>query len=173
MTDAPPQGMLAVYPGAFDPVTFGHLEIIRRAHRLFPRLVVAVSRSDDKQPTFPHAERAELLRLALEETGGELASVEVAMFDGLLVNFCRERGARMAIRGMRAVSDFEAEFQMAWTNARLDSELETMFLVASEQSHFISSRIVKEVARLGGPLESFAPAVVAERLRRRLATPSS
>ena len=158
-----------VYPGAFDPVTLGHLDIIRRARRLFPELIVAVSEvsHDEKASLFPVEERLGLLRQALAEE--ESPPPEVTSFQGLLVEFCRARGVAMVIRGMRAASDFEYEFQMAWTNARLAREVETVFLVASEEGHFISSRLAREVARHGGALEAFVPPVVIPALRAKFA----
>ncbi|MDA8010350.1 MAG: pantetheine-phosphate adenylyltransferase [Alphaproteobacteria bacterium] len=159
-----------VYPGTFDPVTFGHLDIIGRACRLFPRVVVAISGdiSGGKESLFSAEERLGLLRASLGEVGLEEGDgLEVVIFRGLLTEFCRGRGIRMALRGMRAASDFEYEFQMAWTNARLNREMETVFLVASEAGHFISSRLAREVARYGGSLENFVPGVVAEALQAR------
>ncbi|MGR4000518.1 MAG: pantetheine-phosphate adenylyltransferase [Alphaproteobacteria bacterium] len=166
-----------VYPGTFDPVTFGHLDIITRARRLFPHLVVAVADDDsaNKESLFSAEERVDLLRSTLLEKGlKEGDGLEVVVFHGLLTEFCRQRGIHMALRGMRAASDFEYEFQMAWTNARLNRELETVFLVASEQGHFISSRLAREVARYGGSLENFVPKTVADALYRRYKiTPTS
>ena len=164
-------GGVAVYPGTFDPVTHGHIDMARRASRLFPRLVVAVSRSLEKDTLLDADERARLVRLSLDSEGLSGPGVRVEVFDGLLVDFCRRVGARAAVRGMRAVADFENEFQMSWANARLDPGLETIFLVASERGHFVSSRMVKEIARLGGPVGAFAPPPVAERLARAFPAP--
>ncbi len=164
--------MKVVYPGTFDPVTFGHLDVARRALRLFPQVIFAVSRNRPKEPIFTAEERADLLRRALETSDfkdeTKDAEWEVQIFDGFLVDFCREVGARLTIRGIRAVSDFENEFQMAWTNHRLNSDVETVFLFATESNHFVSSRMAKEVARLGGALDAFVPPPVAEALRKKL-----
>ena len=168
--------MKVVYPGTFDPVTFGHLDVARRALRLFPQVIFAVSESRAKNPTFTAEKRAALLRATLEssdfmangkEGDAQNGAWEVRIFDGFLVDFCRAVGARLTIRGIRAVSDFENEFQMAWTNHRLDSEVETVFLFATESNHFVSSRMAKEVARLGGALDAFVPPLVAEALREK------
>ena len=164
--------MKVVYPGTFDPVTFGHLDVARRALRLFPQVIFAVSRNRPKEPIFTAEERADLLRRALETSDfkdeTKDAEWEVQIFDGFLVDFCREVGARLTIRGIRAVSDFENEFQMAWTNHRLNSDVETVFLFATESNHFVSSRMAKEVARLGGALDAFVPPPVAKALQKKI-----
>ena len=164
--------MKVVYPGTFDPVTFGHLDVARRALRLFPQVIFAVSRNRPKDPIFTAEERADLLRRALETSDFQEETKnsqwEVQIFDGFLVDFCDKVGARLTIRGIRAVSDFENEFQMAWTNHRLNSEVETVFLFATESNHFVSSRMAKEVARLGGALDAFVPPPVAEALRQKM-----
>ena len=155
-----------VYPGTFDPVTNGHLDIIGRAARLLDRLVVGVAENAGKGPLFPVEERVELVRAEAAEIGARTgAAIEVVSFDGLLVEFARNAGAGMIVRGLRAVSDFDYEFQMAGMNARLAPEVETVFLAASERHQFISSRFVKEIARLGGDVSSFVPALT---LRRTL-----
>ncbi len=153
----------AIYPGSFDPITYGHLDIIERALAMFDHLIVAVAASDSKGPLFSSSERADLIRAALPAD----ASVSVKTFDDLLINFAQREGSFTVIRGLRAVSDFEFEFQMALMNRRLDARLETVFLTPKEDCTFISSRIVKEVARLGGDVSPFVPPVVAEKLTAR------
>jgi len=155
---------IALYPGTFDPVTNGHLDVIARAARLVDRLVVGVAMNIGKGPLFPLEERAELVRaetdIIAKRTG---CQIEVRPFTGLLIGFAREVGAQMIVRGLRAVTDFDYEFQMAGMNARLDQQIETVFLMASERNHFISSRFVKEIAQLGGDITSFVPALTLER----------
>ena len=152
-----------VYPGTFDPVTFGHLDIIERASKLFSRIIVAVSLNPGKHPLFSVEERMGLLREALNGKPG----VEIECFDGLLLDFVTRRGAKIVLRGLRAVSDFEFEFQMALSNRKLNSDHETLFLMPSEEYSFVSSRIIKEIAVLGGAVEKFVPANVAERLKEK------
>ena len=160
---------VGVYPGTFDPVTNGHLDIIDRAARILDRLVVGVAMNAGKGPLFPLEERVELVRA---ETGAIAAStgaqVDVVPFEGLLVSFAKQVGAGVIFRGLRAVSDFDYEFQMAGMNHRLDSQVETLFLMASERHQFISSRFVKEIARLGGDVASFVPAPTLERTLARV-----
>ncbi|HET6522506.1 MAG TPA: pantetheine-phosphate adenylyltransferase [Geminicoccaceae bacterium] len=159
---------IGVYPGTFDPITKGHADIIRRATKLVDRLIVAVSVNIGKDPMFDLDERVALVRAEVEDltlrdqTGG--CEVDVLPFDNLLMHFAQDVGARVVIRGLRAVSDFEYEFQMAATNARLCPEIETMFLMASETNQFISSRFVKEISRLGGDVSSFVSRRVREHL---------
>ena len=153
----------AIYPGSFDPVTNGHLDVIERARKLFDEVVVAVADNDEKQPLFSLKERLDLLR----ETAGKIGNVRVAQFKGLLVEFARAEGAGTVIRGLRAVSDFEFEFQMALMNRKLDAVVETIFLMPKEDYTYLSSRIVKEIARLGGNVSSFVPACVAKALSRK------
>lgn len=151
----------AIYPGSFDPVTNGHLDVIERARKLFDEVVVAIADNDEKQPLFSLKERLDLLR----ETAGRIQNVRVAQFAGLLVEFARAEEAGAVIRGLRAVSDFEFEFQMALMNRKLDAAVETIFLMPKEEYTYLSSRIVKEIARLGGNVSSFVPACVAKALR--------
>ena len=162
----------ALYPGTFDPVTNGHLDVITRAARLVDRLVIGVAANIGKGPLFELADRVALVEA---ESGGIAARtgcvIEVVPFAGLLVAFAREHGAQMIVRGLRAVTDFDYEFQMAGMNARLDHEVETVFLMASERNHFISSRFVKEIARLGGDISSFVPQTTLERTLARVANP--
>ena len=150
----------AIYPGSFDPVTNGHLDVIERARKLFDEVIVAVAHNDEKQPLFSLDERLDLLR----QTVGEIDNVRIAEFKGLLVEFAREERARAVIRGLRAVSDFEFEFQMALMNRKLDAAAETIFLMPKEEYTYLSSRIVKEIARLGGDVSSFVPTCVAKAL---------
>ncbi|MBE2181676.1 MAG: pantetheine-phosphate adenylyltransferase [Chthoniobacterales bacterium] len=154
----------AIYPGSFDPVTFGHVDVIERALRLFDEVVVAAAPSEGKHPLFSIEERLELLRAALP---GE-SRLKVKKLDGLLVDFVQAEKAGVVIRGLRAVSDFEFEFQMALMNRRLAPGVETIFLMPKEDYSYISSRIVKEVARLGGDVSGVVPAPVREALRRKL-----
>lgn len=156
--------MLAVYPGSFDPVTNGHLDIIRRGSRLFDRIVVAILRNPEKKPLFSLEERKRVLGLA---TAG-IPNVSVDSFDGLLVDYARRKGARVIVRGLRALSDFEYEYQMALMNRRLDAEIETVFMMPSETYSYLSSRLVKEVVRLGGSVSGLVPLDVERRLGRRI-----
>ncbi len=162
-------GKAGVYPGTFDPVTNGHLDIIGRAARILPRLIVGVATNVGKTPIFPLEERAELVRAETDviarRTG---ARIEVCPFDGLLVAFVRAVQAGVIVRGLRVVADFDYEFQMAGMNARLDPGIETVFLMASERHQFISSRFVREIAALGGDISSFVPPLVLERMLARL-----
>ncbi len=153
----------AIYPGSFDPITNGHLDIIRRASRLFDRLLIAVARNSEKSGLFTVAERMDLMRAV-----GLPANVEVVTFDGLLVDFAVATQASAIVRGLRAVTDFEYEFQMALMNRRLQPEVETVFLTAREEYTYLSSKLIKEVASLGGSIASFVPPAVAEALRERL-----
>jgi len=152
-----------VYPGTFDPITRGHEDLVRRASRLFDQVVVAVAASATKQPFFDLDERMAMAR----ETLGDLANVQVASFSTLLVDFVREQDTNLVLRGLRAVSDFEYEFQLAGMNRGLFPELETVFLTPAEQYMFISASMVREIARLGGDVRPFVPSPVAERLANR------
>lgn len=154
---------LAIYPGSFDPVTYGHIDVMERALRIFDRLVVAVAASEGKNPLFSVVERIEMLG----EVAKEIPGVEVDSFENLLVDYAKRRGARVIIRGLRALSDFEYEFQMALTNRKICNEIETVFLMPSEQYSYLSSRMIKEIAALGGDVRDFVPEPVAERLRKK------
>jgi len=156
----------AIYPGSFDPITNGHLDVVQRAATLFDEVIVAVARDNNKNSLFSIEERVELLRETLGSLG--LTNVRVTAFEGLLVHFARQEKAAALVRGLRAVSDFEFEFQMALMNRKLDPGLETMFLMPREELTYISSRIVKEIARLGGDVEMFVPHNVAIALRGKL-----
>jgi pantetheine-phosphate adenylyltransferase len=151
----------AIYPGSFDPITNGHLDVIKRAIKLFDEVIVAVAYNEQKNALFTHQERVALL----EATAGKIERVRVMHFDGLLVQLAREQNAHAIIRGLRAVSDFEFEFQMALMNRKLDESIETMFLMPKEEYTYLSSRIVKEIARLGGAIEAFVPIAVGDALR--------
>ena len=153
----------AIYPGSFDPVTNGHLDVIERARKLFDEVVVAVAHNDEKQPLFSLKERLDLLG----DTAARIDNVRIADFKGLLVEFAKAQDAGAVIRGLRAVSDFEIEFQMALMNRNLNPEVETIFLMPKEEYTYLSSRIVKEIARLGGNVSSFVPACVAKALKRK------
>ncbi|RUM88851.1 MAG: pantetheine-phosphate adenylyltransferase [Thermodesulfatator sp.] len=162
---------IAVYPGTFDPVTNGHLDLIRRALRLFDRLIVAVGENPAKKPLFSMEERLEMLREAVVELPQEeQARLEISSFSGLLVEFCRARGARVIVRGLRAVSDFEYEFQLALMNRRLCRQVDTVFLMPGFRWIFISSTIIKEAARFGGNIEGLVPPGVERRLREKFAS---
>lgn len=159
---------IGVYPGTFDPVTNGHMDIILRATKVVDRLIVAVAVNAGKGPLFTVEERTQLIAdevAALKNTNGVV--IEVRPFDNLLMHFAKQVGAAMIVRGLRAVSDFEYEFQMAGMNARLDQQMETVFLMASDRCQFISSRFVKEIGRLGGDIAPFVSPRVKEKLVER------
>ncbi|CAL1241022.1 pantetheine-phosphate adenylyltransferase [Candidatus Methylocalor cossyra] len=156
----------AIYPGTFDPITNGHIDLVTRATRIFDRVFVAVAENKNKAPLFSLDERVELARLALKD----LPKVEVLGFDTLLVECARKCRAGVILRGLRAVSDFEFEFQLAGMNRYLGPELETLFLTPSEQYAFISSSVIREIAKLGGDVSSFVPDPVREALIRKFAS---
>jgi pantetheine-phosphate adenylyltransferase len=153
----------AIYPGSFDPVTRGHVDVIQRAAGLFDEVVVAVAHNDQKAGLFEISERVAFL----EENTRDFPNVRVTHFGGLLVDFARKEGASAVIRGLRAISDFEFEFQMALMNRKLEPSIETIFLMPREEYTAISSRIVKEIAKLGGNVEAFVPPLVARALRKK------
>ena len=155
---------LAVYPGSFDPLTNGHVDIILRGARLFDRIVVAILLNAEKSPLFTTAERVEITRAVFRDH----PNVEVDTFDGLLVDYVERRRAQVIVRGLRAVSDFEYEFQMALMNQRLNSKIETVFMMPAEQYTYISSRLIKEVFSLGGRVHGLVPDMVEARLREKL-----
>jgi pantetheine-phosphate adenylyltransferase len=153
----------AIYPGSFDPITNGHLDVIERASKLFDEVIVAVAHNVEKQPLFTLEERLEILRKII----GQRAAVRIGQFEGLLVDFAMAENATAVIRGLRAVSDFEFEFQMALMNRKLQGSVETIFLMPKEDYTYLSSRLVKEIARLGGDVSKFVPADVARALREK------
>lgn len=155
--------MIAIYPGTFDPVTFGHLDLIERGARMFDSLVVAVARNSAKAPLFPAEERLEMVR----EVTSAIPNLRVELFDSLLLEYARRVGAGVILRGLRAVSDFEYELQIALTNRRLAPELETIFMAPNNNFTYLSSSVVREIARYGGSVEEFVPTPVVARLRRR------
>jgi pantetheine-phosphate adenylyltransferase len=155
---------VALYPGTFDPVTNGHTDLVRRAARLFDQVVVAVAANPKKRPLFALDERVALVQAVLSGLG----NVRVVGFDNLLIDFAREQGAQVLLRGLRAVSDFEFEFQMAGMNRRLAPDIETVFMTPSEQEMFISASLVKEVATLGGDVSGFVDARVVTALKAKM-----
>ncbi len=158
-----------VYPGTFDPITKGHLDIITRAAGVVDKLIVGVAANAEKEPLFTAEQRVAMIDAELTDLRAAGQDIEVRAFDSLLIHFAESLGARIIIRGLRAVSDFEYEFQMATMNARLDGNIETLFLTASERQQFVSSHLVKEIARLGGDVSDFVSPRVAESLLARLA----
>ena len=156
---------LAVFPGSFDPLTNGHVDIITRGARIFDRIVVAILVNGEKTPLFTAKERVEMTRAVFKEH----ASVEVDTFDGLLVDYVQRRSADVIVRGLRAVSDYEIEFQMALMNRRLNARIETVFMMPAEQYTYISSRLIKEVFALGGRVHGLVPEIVETKLREKLA----
>jgi len=156
---------LAVYPGSFDPLTNGHVDIITRGARLFDRIIIAILINADKTPLFTKEERVEIAR----EVFAHVPNVEVDTFDGLLVDYVEKRQAQVIVRGLRAVSDFEFEFQMALMNQRLNAKIETVFMMPAEQYTYTSSRLIKEVFRLGGRVHGLVPDMVEDRLRAKIA----
>jgi pantetheine-phosphate adenylyltransferase len=160
----PGRSLVAIYPGSFDPITNGHLDLIERASRLVDRLIVSILRNERKQPLFSVQERIDMLR----EVTAEYPNVEVGSFEGLLVDHATGKGATLIVRGIRAISDYEYEWQMALMNRRLRPEIETMFLMAGEAHSFISSQMVKEVLRLGGGISDLVPPAVERRLKDRI-----
>ena len=156
--------VIAIYPGSFDPITNGHLDLIERASKHFDRLIVAILRNETKEPLFSVDERMEMLR----EVIAGYPNVELDSFDGLLVDYAAARGATVLMRGIRAISDYEFELQMALMNRRLRPEIETVFLMAGEAYSFLSSRLVKEVISLGGNITGLVPPAVAVRLQKRM-----
>jgi pantetheine-phosphate adenylyltransferase len=157
---------LAVYPGSFDPLTNGHVDIITRGARIFDRIIVAILINAEKAPLFSMDERLKITR----EVFQDFPNVEVDTFDGLLVDYVERRHAQVIVRGLRAVSDFEFEFQMALMNRRLNGKIETVFMMPAEQYSYISSRLIKEVFSLGGRVHGLVPDTVEERLRQKVNT---
>ncbi|MEI8235096.1 MAG: pantetheine-phosphate adenylyltransferase [Verrucomicrobiota bacterium] len=157
----------AVYPGSFDPVTNGHLDVIERAARQYDEVLVAIAHNETKTGLFTFEERVALLQEAVQQH----PNVQVTQFQGLLVDYARSVQAQVILRGLRAVSDFEYEFQMALMNRKLDSDVETMFLMPKEEYTYLSSRLVKEIARLGGSIDAFVPDCIARALRKKFSSP--
>jgi pantetheine-phosphate adenylyltransferase len=155
---------VAIYPGSFDPVTNGHLDLIERGTKLFDLLIVSVLKNIEKEPLFTVPERLEMLREVIQPW----SNVEVDVFDGLLVNYARSRKAGVVLRGIRAISDYEYELQMALMNRKLEPRLETVFMMPAEAYSYLSSKLVREVARLGGAVEGLVPRVVEQRLRAKV-----
>lgn len=155
----------AIYPGSFDPLTNGHLDVVQRATKLFDRVVVAVAKSESKHPLFTLEERVELVRQAV----GHMPHVKVDSFDGLLIEYVARRKAQAVVRGLRAVSDFEFEFQLALMNRKLDERIETIFMMPKDTYTFLSSRIIKEISRLGGDVSAFVPGHVKAALKHKFA----
>ena len=153
-----------VYPGSFDPITNGHLDVVQRAAKMFDRVILAVARNEGKKPLFSLTERKEMAQAAIAHIG----NVSVETFEGLLVEYVVQHQACAVVRGLRAVSDFEFEFQLALMNRKLNESVETVFLMPKDSYSFLSSRLVKEVARLGGDVAQFVPAEVVAALRRKL-----
>jgi pantetheine-phosphate adenylyltransferase len=169
MTERPTKRRVGLYPGTFDPVTNGHIDVIARAARLLDKLVVGVAKNPGKGPLFTLEERVDLVKAEIAAIGPKNGMViEVLPFEGLLIDFAREVEASMIVRGLRAVSDFDYEFQMAGMNYRMAPDIETVFLMASERHQFIASRLVKEVAMLGGDISSFVPPLTLKRTLARL-----
>ena len=155
----------AIYPGSFDPLTCGHIDIIERSARLFDRLIVAILTNPAKKPLFTAPERRDMIQ---EISSSRFPNVEVDIFNGLLVDYAKRKNAQVIVRGIRAVTDYEYEFQMALMNRRLEPQIETVFMMPAENYSYLSSSIVKEVAELGGSITGLVPEVVATRLRERL-----
>jgi pantetheine-phosphate adenylyltransferase len=156
---------IAIYPGSFDPVTNGHLDLIGRGEKMFDHLIVAVLKNVEKEPLFTVPERVEMLR----EVTKHLPSVEVDVFQGLLVDYARKRDAAVILRGIRAVSDYEYELQMALMNRKLEPRLETVFMLPGETYSYLSAKLVREIAQLGGPLTGLVPPLVEQKIRAKLA----
>jgi pantetheine-phosphate adenylyltransferase len=155
---------IAIYPGSFDPVTNGHLDLIERGEKMFDKVIVAVLKNVEKEPLFSVPERVEMLR----EVTKQWDAVEVDVFQGLLVDYARKRGAAVILRGIRAVSDYEYELQMALMNRKLEPRLETVFMLPGEPYSYLSAKLVREIAQLGGPLVGLVPPAVEQRLRAKV-----
>lgn len=156
---------VAIYPGSFDPVTNGHLDLIMRGEKMFDRLIVAVLKNMEKEPLFTVPERVEMLRAVTKQW----PAVEVDVFQGLLVDYARKRDAAVILRGIRAISDYEYELQMALMNRKLEPRLETVFMLPGESYSYLSAKLVREIAQLGGPLAGLVPPLVEQRIKTKLA----
>jgi pantetheine-phosphate adenylyltransferase len=159
-------GLKALYPGTFDPITFGHIDIIERARKIFDNLVIAVASNREKEPLFTIDERIDLIKNSLKDTG----NIEFTTFDGLTAEFAKSIGATAIVRGIRAVSDFEYEFQMALMNRKMQPDVETVFLTPNEKHSYISSSLVKDIARRGGDVSSFVPDIVKKTLAMKFSS---
>ena len=157
---------IAIYPGTFDPVTFGHLDVLERAAKLFDKVIISVAVSSAKKTLFTVDERIGLIR----KTASKIKNIEIDVFEGLLVKYAEGKNAGAIIRGLRAISDFEYEFQMALTNRKISSKVETVFLMPNEKFSYISSSLVKEIAAYGGDVKSFVPRIVAANLKKKFYT---
>ncbi len=157
----------AIYPGTFDPITFGHIDIIRRAADIFDHITIAIAKDNAKNPLFSLDERVEIAMQEISDLNLD-CKIEVEKFEGLLVDFAQKKSSKVIIRGLRAVSDFEYEFQLFGMNSKLNPQIQTIFLPASENHHFIASKLVKEVARLGGDVSSFVSKNVIKKLNQKL-----
>ncbi len=156
---------VAIYPGTFDPITYGHLDILERASKIFDKIIIAVAYNERKKPLFTLDERIRLIKECIKEKG--FTNVEVDSFNTLLIEYAKNKGANVIIRGLRAISDFEYEFQMALMNRKLFSEIETLFMMPSEQYTYVSSRIVKEIASYGGSVKCLVPEIVEIKLKEK------
>ena len=156
---------VAIYPGTFDPITNGHLDIILRATKFVDRLVIAVSNNNKKETLFDTNERVEMIKKVIKDQN--ISNVEVDYFDGLLISYAKKKNANVIIRGLRAISDFEYEFQMTGMNYKLDPKIETVFLMASDKVQLISSKLIKEISALKGDVSKFVPNVVEEKLKKK------
>ena len=160
------KNIVAIYPGSFDPVTNGHLDLIHRGAKLFDKLIVAIARNLDKgEPLFSILERKEMLMAMTSD----IDNVSIDTFDGLLVSYCVQQNANAVLRGIRAISDYEFELQMALMNRKMEPRVETIFMMPAEQYSYLSSRIVREIAKLGGPLTGLVPEMVEQKVRQRIA----
>ena len=155
---------LAIYPGTFDPITYGHIDLIKRACSIFPQVIVAVAHNPQKEPLFSLKERKEFVNKATQDIKG----IVIDDFDGLVVEYARRKGVKVIIRGLRMISDFEYEFQMALTNRKLTPDIETIFMMPQEGYSYLSSKLLKEIASLGGDLSAFVPSFVQDALRKKL-----
>jgi pantetheine-phosphate adenylyltransferase len=164
MAAAATKPVLVIYPGSFDPITNGHLDLIARSAKIFGRLIVAVLRNMEKDPLFTVSERLEMLREATQPW----SNVEVDVFDGLLMDYARQKKAQVILRGIRAISDYEYELQMALMNRKLEPKIETVFMMPAEAYSYLSSRLVREIARLGGSVKDLVPPAVEKRLKKKV-----
>ena len=162
-------GHSAIYPGSFDPITYGHIDLIKRARRIFDEVIVAVAKNPQKKTMFDPKERVEMIKKATKGISG----IHIELFDGLIIQYARKKNILVFIRGLRMISDFEYEFQMALTNRRLDENIETVFLMPSEGYSFLSSTLIKEAASLGADISSFVPDFIARKLKDKSSSKTS